>query len=107
MSYRCRDAVSTFYGGCPPPCKRVCYDSQNIAFHFHPLQLGPEPPDFHLLGADRFAIHAFMLDLALYSGPVEQRLVNHAQHSGCRCGSLAAFKKPDRLLLEFKRVARH
>lgn len=38
--------------------------------------------------------------------PVEQRLVNHTQRFGRRSNSLPALDQPDRLLLEFERVAR-
>ena len=60
----------------------------------------------HLLGAHRQAASAFELALPMALDPVEQRLVNHSQRSGCCCDTLPALDQPDRLLLEFERVAR-
>ena len=81
--------------------------SQNARLHLHARQFGPEPADFHLLGAHRrFAVSSCELALALRLDPVEERLVNHTQRSGRRSDSLSALDQLERLLLEFERVAR-
>ena len=81
--------------------------SQYVALHLHACQLSAQPADFHLLGAHRrFTVRALELALALRLHPVEQRLLHDPQRSGGRCNALPTLDQPDRLLLEFERVAR-
>ena len=81
--------------------------SQDVALHGHPRQLGSQAADLHLLGGHlRPALGTLQRAFAMSLDPVEQRLLYQTQRSRCRRYTLARLHKPNRLLLELKRVPR-